>query len=246
MQFVLLLNQIIILNMNYFFKTLLIVFSISLLTSCDEETKPTETVKFKDELKSFNNTMEKVDQTMGVMDEMQNELDKVDNDVSKGNLTEEDAAMIKEKINEEFSHELAKSANVNPARRLPNWARELGLKEPQGLKIDRDISQTTSENNPSEGYNSVLLIYMADYEKAMEQAAIIAKEAGIPMSKDYVMAKQMEKEIGEVIIMGVAYMNFEIGAEVFPKYSIAITVDENGVLAISANDTYKMTEQLTQ
>lgn len=232
--------------MNYTLKSIIFILLLFIIVSCDEESKPVENDKFKDDLQSFNKSMDKLDQTMNVIGEMQDKMDKIDKDMARGSLSEKEAALKKEKVNEEYSRELAKSANMNPARRLPNWAHELGLTEPQGLRVDRDISQTTSENNPTEGYNSVLLIYYADYEKAMQQAAIIAEKADIPMSKDYVMAKQMEKEIGEVILRGIAYMNFELGSDDLPQYTIAITVDENGVLAISANDAYKINEQLNQ
>lgn len=232
--------------MNYTLKSIIFILSLFILISCAEESKPAENTKFKDDLQSFNKSMEKVDQTMNVIGEMQDEMDKIDKEMARGTLSEKEAAIKKEKVNEEYSRELAKSANMNPARRLPDWAHKLGLIEPQGLRVDRDISQTTSENNPAEGYNSVLLIYYPNYETAMQQAAIIAEKADIPMSKDYVMAKQMEKEIGEVILRGIAYMNFELGSDDLPQYTIAITVDENGVLAISANDAYKMNEQLNR
>lgn len=232
--------------MNYTLKSIIFILLLFIIVSCDEESKPVENDKFKDDLQSFNKSMDKLDQTMNVIGEMQDKMDKIDKDMARGSLSEKEAALKKEKVNEEYSRELAKSANMNPARRLPDWAHALGLTEPQGLRVDRDISQTTSENNPTEGYNSVLLIYYADYEKAMQQAAIIAEKADIPMSKDYVMAKQMEKEIGEVILRGIAYMNFELGSDDLPQYTIAITVDENGVLAISANDAYKINEQLNQ
>lgn len=222
------------------FKSSIIMFALFVLVSCNETQKPIETDKFKEELTSFNKTMDKLDETMNVMDEMQNKLDKVDKDVAKGYLSEADAAKIKERISNEYSSELARSANTNPAQRLPQWAHQLGLSEAQGLKINLDISQTTSENNPDEGYNSVLLVYQPNYKTAMQQASIIAEKAGIPMSKDYIMAKQMEKEIGEEIIRGVTYMNFELGSENLPQYTIAITVDENGILVISANDTFKI------
>ncbi len=214
-----------------------------LMYSCEEEQKPTETKKFKNELSNFNQTMDKVGESMEVMDEMQHEIEKVDEDLLKGNISEDDAEKLKEKINNQYLGELARSSNANPARRLPQWALELGLTEPVGLQVDRAISQTTSEDNPDEGYNSVILFYKADYDKAMEQAAIIAQKAGIPMTDDYVMARKMEKEVGEVILKGVAYMNFELGSENLPQYTIAITVDEQGVLAISANDAQKMSDQ---
>lgn len=220
-----------------------LILILILMVSCEEEQKPTETNKFKNELNSFNHTMDKVGETMEVMDKMEKEIDQVEKDLAKGNITEDDAEKLKDKINNRYMGELARSSNSNPTRKLPQWALELGLTEPVGLRVERSISQTTSEDNPDEGYNSVILFYQPNYEKAMEQAAIIAKKAGIPMTDDYVMARKMEKEIGEVILKGVAYMNFELGSEDLPKYTIAITVDEQGVLAISANDAQRMSEQ---
>ncbi len=41
-------------------------------------------------------------------------------------------------------------------------------------------------------------------------------------------------------------MNFEIGSANLPHYSIAITVDEDGILTISATDTDKFNEQLNE
>ncbi|PLX13409.1 MAG: hypothetical protein C0598_03715 [Marinilabiliales bacterium] len=224
-------------------KFLPVFLIIIFLYSCDEEQKPTETKKFKKELNNFNQKMNEVDKSMEVMDEMQKEIEKVDEDLAKGNITEDDAEKLKEIINNQYLGVLSRSTNSNPARSLPQWALELGLTEPVGLVVDRALSQSTSENNPEEGYNSVILFYKANYDIAMEQADIIAKKAGIPMTDDYVMARKMEKEIGEVILKGVAYMNFELGSDNLPPYTIAITVDEQGVLAISANDTNKMAEQ---
>lgn len=224
-------------------KFLPVFLILILMVACEEEQKPTETKKFKNELNNFNQTMDKVGESMEVMDEMQHEIEQVDEDLAKGNITEDDASKLKDKINNQYLGELAKSSNSNPARRLPQWALDLGLTEPLGLTVDRSISQTTSEDNPDEGYNSVILFYKPDYDKAMEQATIIAQKAGIPMTDDYIMARKMEKEVGEVILKGVAYMNFELGSENLPKYTIAITVDEQGVLAISANDAQKMSDQ---
>ena len=39
-------------------------------------------------------------------------------------------------------------------------------------------------------------------------------------------------------------MNFELGAKDNPKYNIAITVDDKGVLTISATDGEKMEQEL--
>jgi hypothetical protein len=113
------------------------------------------------------------------------------------------------------------------------------------MAIDSDYSQITSERNPDEGYNSVLMVYKGSYANAMKQAAIIAARARIPMTPEYKTINEMNKQSnGEDIIRGVAYMNFEPGAPNQPKYAIAITVNDKGVLTISATDSRQMEEQL--
>lgn len=230
--------------MRRFISIFFVLSVLFIAVSCEEEQKPTEQKKFNNELKTFNKTLEGVDEPMNVMDKMQDEYDKVDKDLSKGNISESDAKRLKENISTEYSEELVKSANNTPTRHLPQWAKDLGLTEPSGLTVDREMSQMTSETNPGEGYNSVLLYYKPNYRVAMKQASIIANKAGIPMTKEYKMAKELEKEVGETILKGVAYMNFDLGDQSLPKYTIAITVDEKGVLAISANDASQLSSEL--
>ena len=79
---------------------------------------------------------------------------------------------------------------------------------------------------------------------AMQQAAIIARNANVPLTKEYKSAFEMKKKFGEDIIKGAVYMNFELGDPVQPKYSIAITVGENGTLTVSATDSRGMEEHL--
>ena len=91
-------------------------------------------------------------------------------------------------------------ANENPVISLPYWAVKLGLTEPQGLTLDSDFSQSTSENNPDEGFNSVVMVYRGAYQVAMEQAKMIAAKAVIPLSDDYEAAQQLAEKFGKPII----------------------------------------------
>lgn len=115
------------------------------------------------------------------------------------------------------------------------------------MVLDSDYSQVTSETNPDEGFNSLLMVYKGNYDTAMKQAAIIAARARIPMTPEYRTILEMNAHSSkEDMIKGVAYMNFEPGAPNQPRYAIAITVSNKGVLTISATDTKKMEQQLQE
>lgn len=227
-----------------FFVTALAVL-LTVLSSCEED-KTNEKEAFNDNLNSFNETINKVDKTMDVVDQMQREVESVEEDRVLGKIDDDEAIKRLEAINAKYSRTIAKLANEHPAIALPVWATRLGLTEPAGLTLDKDFSQFTAEDNPEEGFNSVVMVYRGDYQVAMEQAAIIAAKAGIPMSSDYLAAKQLAEKFGTEVIRGAAYMNFELGSETHPKYNIAITVDEDGSLTITATDAKKLSEQFDQ
>lgn len=219
----------------------LLISNLLLLASCLPEEK-SETEKFEKELNTFNESMESIGQTMDLVDAMQAEVDRIERSRELGELTDEEADAQLNEVKETFGRVIARRSNINPATTLPDWALALGLSEPVGLMLDKDFSQLTSINNPEEGFNSVLLVYNGDYEKAMAEATRIARQADIPLSKDYKQAVELAKTYSTTPIMGVAYMNFDPFVS-DADFNISITVDETGMLTISAVDVAQMRKQ---
>lgn len=213
------------------------------LIACDEVPKE-EGKDFQQNLTSFTSSMDKVDSTLDLMDQMQEEVNRVEEDRDQGVITDEEAIDQLNEINNTLGRELAKKTNDNPVSGLPRWARRLGLTEPTGMSFDQDFSQSTSERNEIEGFNSIILVYRGNYNVAMQQADIIAKTANIPLSQDYKDALQLKNEYGIETIKGASYMNFKIGADNNPKYNISITVDDDGTLTINATDNEALLRQL--
>ena len=211
--------------------------------SCDEPQKEDDP-DFQENLSSFNSTMTKLDSTMDLMDRLQENVDKIEEDKAMGRISDEEALEKLNELNNTLGRKIARTSNFHPVNGLPAWARQLGLTEPDGLIFDKDFSETTSEYNDSEGYNSVLMVYNGNYQKSMEQAAIIAQKAGIPLSKDYKDAMELSEKYGVETIKGAVYLNFDLGSENNPRYNISITVDEEGTLTIGATDTKMMMKQL--
>ncbi len=223
------------------YRIVMLLIITGIFVACDES-KPTDAHKFNKDLGKFNRTINKVDKTMDLMDSMQMEIDKLEKELAEGKVSSEYARQRLDEINTYYGRKIARNSNYHPALGLPQWAKDLGLTEPEGMVLDKDFSQVTSEDNPVEGYNSVTLVYKGRYDKAMKQAEIIARKAHIPMTKEYKNARELEKKFGEVILKGAIYMNFELGAKDNPRYNIAITVDDKGTLTISATDSKKLEE----
>ncbi|MFA5417929.1 MAG: hypothetical protein WC341_05670 [Bacteroidales bacterium] len=217
--------------------------SVMLISGCNfSEDAGDKTIN--QQLQSLNNSVSKVDSAMVLIDEMQVELDKVEESRKVGQVNDNQAETLNNRIKDNYGRRIARNSNLHPTKKLPLWASQLGLVEPQGMVLDVDYSQSTSERNVNEGYNSVVMVFQGSYDLAMNQAAAIAQKAGIPMSKDFKDAQQLAAEYGIESLKGMAYMNFEMGSTELPPYTISITVDGDGTLTLSVTDTRKLAEQM--
>ena len=127
---------------------------------------------------------------------------------------------------------------------LPDWAKKIGLTEPQHMQQVKELSHVTSSEDPTEGFNSVTLVYAGNYDTAMNQATIIAKAAGLPLSKEYKELKKQATRAGHGNkIKGIAYMNYDLSTRDI-DFLIYVKADEKGLLTISATDMKQMNKQL--
>lgn len=216
-----------------------------LFNSCDEQ-ETNDNQKFQQNLNSFNSTMDKLDSTLNLMDSLQKSVDKIEEERALGNISNEEAIEKLNNINNTLGRQIASTSNFHPVDGIPAWAKQFGLTAPSGMKLDRDYSQSTSEKNDNEGFNSITLIYRGKYSTALEQAGIIANKANIPMSQDYKDALLLSEKYNIETIKGAAYMNFTFGSDNNPRYNISITVDDMGTLTINATDTYALMQQLNE
>jgi soluble cytochrome b562 len=210
----------------------------ALLIGC-QQPETTQTENFENELQSFNQKMDNLGESMDLMDAMQQEIDEIEREANRGEISDAEAGRRVNQVKNTYGRALARRSNINPATALPDWARSLGLTEPRGMTLDLDYSQTTSALNPEEGFNSVLLVYTANYNHAMAEAKRIAELARIPMSKDYEQAVELARTYSSAPIRGVAYMNFDPFVS-DQDYNISITVDDDGMLTISVVDVEQM------
>ncbi len=226
-------------------KGFLFVLVVALLglMSCDEN-KPTEAKDFNNNLKDFNKSLHHVDKTMDIMDKMNREMEKVGELRTKGVISKEEAEHRLDVIRTKYARELTETGDLTNATVFPEWAKKIGLSAPQGMTLNKSMSQITSSNDANTGYNSMNFVYNGAYDVAMKQAELIAQKAGVPIGSDYQEALDLARELDTEPIKGAVYMNFEIGKEDNQQYHIAITVDETGTLTITATDYRQLQKQI--
>jgi hypothetical protein len=222
--------------------TFIFFLSVFIISGCEEK-KATDAKDFNKNLKSFNKSIDNVDKAMEIMDKMDKEIEKVEQLRKEGAISNSEARRRVDVLQRKYSRELVKASNANISTTLPEWAKRLGLTLPNNMDPDKTLSQVTSVNDNLTGYNSLTFVFKSDYNTAMKEAERIADNAGIPKGKDYKEAMALADELGIEKVKGAVYMNFEIGEEDDKHYHIAITVDETGILTITATDMYQLKKQ---
>jgi hypothetical protein len=218
---------------------------LNFLLSCEPPKQESETERFEKDLKSFNNQMDNLGQQMELLEAMQSELDALEKQRALGEVSDEEYRRKTNMVKDTYGRALAKREPQRNFTGLPTWAIELGLSMPNGMQLDQSFSQITSVSNAEEGFNSVLLVFNGDYQTAMQEATRIARQARIPLSKDFEEARDIAEKYGSSPLKGIAYMNFEPFKR-DAAVNISITVDETGVLTISAVDVQQMNRQLNR
>ena len=132
--------------------------------------------------------------------------------------------------------------NHNPDK-MPDWVHSLGINEPEGLKFDKVFSDYTSIDNPSEGFNSVSLVYTGSFEKAAEEAAKLAESAklsvgGVFKAKGSPASKIANKDKSEI-----SYLNYSLG-NTEQDFLISVQVEPSGRLTIMVTDSKQLKERL--
>jgi len=201
--------------------------------------------KFDVRLNKFNRSLRKADKTLDMMDSITTSKAIVEAEYRAGKISEAEARRRLSAINNRFKQNVTGNGSSNATIGLPGWAKALGLTEPKNMVLDKSLSQITNEDKYQGGFNSLTLVYKGTYQQAMKEARRIAALANVPLAPEYKTAMELKRKYGEEILKGAVYMNFEPGGKSSTsKYNIAITVEKNGVLTITAADADKMEKEL--
>jgi len=127
--------------------------------------------------------------------------------------------------------------------KMPEWVTELGIPEPEGLRFDRDFSSFTSINNPSEGFNSVSLVYTGTYDNAVREAAKIAASAKLSLAGNFVAKGSPSKKTTFLNKNVVRYLNYSLD-NTKQEFLISVQVDLSGRLTLAVTNNKQLNECL--
>ncbi|MCK9290286.1 MAG: hypothetical protein WCR58_02645 [Bacteroidales bacterium] len=218
---------------------------IWLLSACSFPPIESETEKFEKDLNRFNNRMESIGQRMEILEAMEQELDEIETQLVRGEINREEYLIRSNEIKNAYGRKITIAGQAAIIQELPLWAKDIGLSEPAGMTLNQELSMLTNVNNPEEGFNSLLVVYTGNYQVAMKEAQRIAAQANIPISSDFKEALEISRQYGSSPLKGIAFANFEPFVKDAPV-NISITVDEAGILTISAINIEQMNRQTSR
>jgi hypothetical protein len=170
-------------------------------------------------------------------------LQLLDDDLAAGNISRHTYDSIAGNLEKQKEQIISfENENHNPDR-IPDWVIALGIKEPEGMKFVKVFSDYTSIENPSEGFNSVSLVYTGSYASAVEQAAKIAESAKLTLGGDFkAKGRPTSKAIPE-INSAISYLNYSLG-DAEQDFLISVQVEPSGRLTIMVTDSKQLKERL--
>ena len=167
----------------------------------------------------------------------------LEDDLVTGNINRHEYDSLAETLRIQIKRNEAVNDESHSPDKIPDWVNKLGISEPLGMKFDPVFSDYTSVNDPSEGFNSVSLVYTGTYEKAIEEASRIAANAKLTVGG-------VLKAIGSPVInshsntnSGISYLNYSLGKN-NQDFLISIRVEPSGRLTIMATDNKQLNKCL--
>lgn len=127
--------------------------------------------------------------------------------------------------------------------KMPDWVRQTGIIEPEKLKFDPVFSNFTSVDDPTEGFNSVSLVYSGTYEDAIADAAKIAASARLSSALSFKAKGSPVQKHTQVTNQEVSYLNYNLEKS-DPDFLISVQVEPSGRLTIMVTDNKQLTEKL--
>ena len=111
------------------------------------------------------------------------------------------------------------------------------------MKFDPIFSNYTSIDDPSEGFNSVSLVYTGSYEQAIEQAEKIAVSAKLSAGRIFKAKGSPASKENVKPGSSASYLNYSLG-NTNHEYLISVQVEPSGRLTIMATDNKQLNERL--
>ncbi len=170
-------------------------------------------------------------------------LKSLENKLVDGLISRREYDSVSEQLRLQIERNEVLHDDYRSLEKIPDWVAQLGIGEPNGMKFDPTFSDYTSVDSPSEGFNSVSLVYDGPYEVAVAEAEKIAGSAkltlaGILKSKGRPISKERKISNPEI-----SYLNYSLGST-DKDFLISVQVMPSGRLTIMVTDRKQLNERL--
>jgi hypothetical protein len=167
----------------------------------------------------------------------------LESDLASGKITKHEYDSLSDLIRSNKEHREAIMGETHSPDKIPSWVTKLGISEPSGMKFDQVFSNSTSVSDPTEGFNSVSLVYTGNYETAMAEAARIASEANLKVGGVFKAKGSPVKSQAEIANPGISYLNYSLG-KTDKDFLVSLQVEPSGRLIIMVTDNKQLNEML--
>jgi len=170
-------------------------------------------------------------------------LQSLEDDLETGSITKHEFDSLSDILRIQIQRNEALSDESHSPDKIPDWVLKLGINEPDGLKFDKDFSDYTSVNDPTEGFNSVSLVYSGSYDKAIEEAAKIAATAKLSVGGVFKTKGNPVKFADKNLNSGISYVNYSL-EKADHDFLISVQVEPSGLLTIMVTDNKQLNKCL--
>jgi hypothetical protein len=170
-------------------------------------------------------------------------LQTLEDDLASGLITRHEYDSVTDLLKVQVAQSKALQSDDQIPNRIPDWVVKLGINEPDGLTFDPVFSDFTSVNNPTEGFNSVSLVYNGSYDKAVEEATKIAATAKLSVGGVFIAKGNPVKTVLPDKNSGICYMNYSLG-NTSQNFLISVQVEPSGRLTIMVTDNKQLNDCL--
>jgi len=170
-------------------------------------------------------------------------LQSLEDDLVSGSITKHEFDSLSDLLRIQIKRsEALKDENSNPDK-IPVWVTKLGISEPFGMKFDEVFSHNNYVTDPSEGFNSVSLVYNGDYAQAVEEAARIAANAKLTSVGNFKTIGSPLRKAANNTNRFIRYLNYSL-ENTDKDFLISVQVEPSGRLTIMVTDNKQLNKCL--
>ncbi len=167
----------------------------------------------------------------------------LENDMASGVISQHQFDSLTDLLRIQKKRQVALQYESQNVVKMPAWLTQLGVIEPEGLKFDPVFSSFTYKEDPTEGFNSVSLVYTGSYESAVAEANRIAAQANLTKSKNLIAIGSPSRKENKAAKQRVIFMNYDLESA-DQDFLISVEVEPSGRLTLMATDNKQLNERL--